>query len=203
MPSRAIFITILLLSTLFACQKAIDSKDAMYAHIEARPGKLHVEHTEGELVTRISYKPSDLLVSEHLEGAEHPSSILVDSLRSHYGKYDYFMLEMSANGKEIEAYQVANTAAFGGRKNILAFHMNEYVKVTNDAGDDIPLVDFAYQSTFGAAGQTQVLLILEREKVRKNKTIQFELMDFGLGVGIQKFKFQTKYLGEVPKMEFR
>jgi hypothetical protein len=149
---------------------------------------------------KITHRPTDLLVHQELDNTTVSNSV-IDSLRSKYSRYYYFILSLSANGKEA-LHQPGQSDAYGDLVQTLSFRMGSYVNLTTSSADTIPVADFMINRTFGLSESTDLLFVFNREKTKGTEWIQFNLYEFGLGVGDQKFRFKTEDLEAVPRLDF-
>ena len=148
----------------------------------------------------VMYKPTDLWVQQEVDGQPIDETKL-KVIREKYDPYYYFILNLSKNNKE--ALQV--DGAFGQYSALvqtLSFRMNNYVNMTTSAQDTIPTADFILNRTYGLSNATSLLFVFNKEKGKDKDWVQFNLNEFGLGVGNQRFRFKTKDLEEVPHIKF-
>lgn len=145
-------------------------------------------------------KPTDLWVEQDIIG-EHPNAADIKALRSKYNHYYYFIVDLSRDNKE--ALQVnGNMGRFSELVQTLSFRMGSYANMTTAKQDTIPLGDFILNRTFGLSSATSLLFVFNKEKAANVEWVQFNLNEFGLGVGNQRFRFKTKDLEEAPEINF-
>ena len=149
----------------------------------------------------VTYRPTDLLVDQEIGNEPYnPSS--VESLRRKYSNYYYFILSLSKDGKEALHQVEGGMEQYSELVQTLSFRMNEYVTLTTSAQDTIPVGDFMLNRTYGLSRSTDLLFVFNKEKAKEKDWVQFNLNEFGLGVGSQRFRFKTKDLEDVPKINF-
>lgn len=193
------FSTILMLG--FGCSSRVETVEDLQEFINASRNGLKKEKQIGNVNISITNRPTDLLVDQEL-GNKTPTKEEVDKLRSKYGKYWYFVLSLSANGDEIENYNIGSQANFGSRIQELAFGMNQNVYMVTSNADTLQMADYHYQRTFGVGNSSDFLLAFDREETKKADELKIVLKDMGLGVGINRFKFELNDLKNAPTLEF-
>ena len=149
---------------------------------------------------QVNYKPTDLWMHQEI-GDDQVDESKMKSLRSKYDPYYYFVLNLSKNNKE--ALQVdGNFGQYSELVQTLSFRMNSYVNLTTSAQDTIPTADFILNRTYGLSSATSLLFVFSKEKAKANEWVQFNLNEFGLGIGNQRFRFRTEDLQNVPGINF-
>ncbi len=145
-------------------------------------------------------KPTDLWVQQEVEGSKTDAAT-IKNLREKYDRYYYFILDLSKNNKE--ALQVeGNMGQYSDLVQTLSFRMNSFVNLTTAKQDTIPTADFILNRTYGMSSATSLLFVFDRQKAKQAEWVQFNLNEFGLGVGNQRFRFETKKLENAPKIDF-
>jgi hypothetical protein len=160
-----------------------------------------VQHTEANGYSMdVTYKPTDLLVLQ--EAGNRADDLKITALRDKYSKYCYFILSLSKNNQEA-LHQSNNFNQYSELTQTLSFRMNNFVNLTTSAADTIPTSDFALDRTYGLSRSTSVLFVFKREKITGKPWVQFNLNEFGMGVGNQRFRFATRDLEDAPKIKFK
>lgn len=167
-------------------------------YIADKDNGLQQEATMGPTVVTLTFRPNDLMVSQELEGGENQATI--DSLRKKYEPYYYFVLSLSRDNRE--ALHQTNMSEYSDLLNTLSFRMNEFVTMTTTAQDTIPVGDFMMNRTFGMSSSTDVLFAFDKAKAKDQEWVQFNVNEFGLGVGNQRFRFDVRDLENVPRVNF-
>ncbi len=150
---------------------------------------------------QLTYRPTDLLVHQELDGGPYDTAE-VSGLREKYGRYYYFILSLSRDSKEALHQLDGGMGQYSALVQTLSFRMREYVTLTTSARDTIPVADFMLNRTFGLSQSTDLLFVFAREKARNDEWVQFNLDEFGLGVGNQRFRFRREDLDNVPPLKF-
>jgi hypothetical protein len=101
-----------------------------------------------------------------------------------------------------EALHQTTLDEYGDLLNTLSFRMHEYVSMTTAKQDTIPVGDFMLNRTFGMSSSTDVLFVFDRAKAKDVDWVQFNLNEFGLGVGNQRFRFDVDDLENAPQVNF-
>ncbi len=180
--------------------KSFDSKDELWTYLMHDDHGYHQEKDVNGIHYAITYKPTDLLVAQELNEEYSIEDII--RLREKYGKYLYFNLSISSNGKELLS-QSANREEFGAMVNQLAFGMEQKLNLITEKQDTIPLQDYAYPRLYGLGKSTDMLLVYERtSKIITQNFIRLTIQDLGFGTGEVAFKIPTEYIKEQPQLKF-
>jgi len=147
----------------------------------------------------VTYKPTDLLVQQ--EVGDQAAEQMIKVARDKYSKYYYFILSLSKNSKE--ALHQVGTDQYSELVQTMSFRMGGYVNLTTSSRDTIPTTDFVMDRTYGLSSATSLLFVFNGEKAKDKDWVQFNLNEFGLGVGNQRFRFRTKDLNEAPGIKFK
>ncbi len=160
-----------------------------------------IQTTEiNDYTVQVNYKPTDLWMHQEI-GNDHVDESKMKLLRSKYDPYYYFVLSLSKNNKE--ALQVnGNFGQYSELVQTLSFRMNSFVNLTTASKDTIPTADFILNRTYGLSNATSLLFVFNRAKAKGKEWVQFNLNEFGLGIGNQRFRFKTDDLQNVPSINF-
>lgn len=156
-------------------------------------------HTNGYDVT-VTFQPTDLLVVREADGVYNDSSI--NTLRNKYSQYYYFILSLSKDHTEVLSPANTGQALYTELVNTMSFGMTKYVQLTTSALDTIPVADFMLNRTYNLSSSTDLLFVFSKEKTLGKDWIQFNLNEFGLGIGNHRFRFSKKTLDEIPPIDF-
>lgn len=163
-------------------------------------GVLKATESEGTKI-EVTYRPADLWVHQEL-GDKAEDTEVIARLQKKYDQYIYFVVSLSKNDREALHQVSGGFGQYSELVQTLSFRMPEYVTLTTARQDTIPVGDFMLNRTYGMSNSTDLLFVFNREKVKENEWIQFNLNEFGLGVGNQRFRFKTKDLNDVPKIYY-
>jgi hypothetical protein len=185
---------------LSSCSPKKFSAEELQAYIiDEENGTSLTEELNGTKVT-VTYRPTDLWVSHEIDH-EVVSMPEIDSLRKRYSDYYYFTVSLSRNNKEA-LHQVSNMGEYSELVQTLSFRMPQYVTLTTAKQDTIPVGDFILNRTYGLSSTTDLLFVFNKKKATDTDWVQFNLNEFGLGLGNQRFRFSTKDLEETPQINF-
>jgi hypothetical protein len=143
----------------------------------------------------VSYQPADLWVQQEIE--QDVETLSVDSLRKKYSSHYYFIVSLSRNDKEA-LHQLYDVEEYSSVVQNLSFRIPQYVTLTTDQQDTVLVSDFMLDRTYGLNDATNVLVVFNKQKVNGNKWVHFNLSEFGLGLGHQRFRFSVRELDETP-----
>jgi hypothetical protein len=110
-------------------------------------------------------------------------------------------MSLSSNDKEA-LHQIASDQ-YSDLVQTLSFRMSNYVTLTTSVNDTIPVGDFMLNRTYGMSNSTDLLFVFNREKTKDTDWVQFNLNEFGLGIGNQRFRFDMHTLENVPEVAFK
>jgi hypothetical protein len=91
---------------------------------------------------------------------------------------------------------------FSAMVETLSFRMGEYVALVTSSRDTIPVQDFVLDRTYGMSKSTDLLFVFDKAAAKDSDWIQFNLDEFGLGLGNHRFRFSKEKLDEVPQLTF-
>jgi hypothetical protein len=149
--------------------------------------------------TEVTYRPVDLLIYQEID-KQVVDAKEIENLRKKYNQYIYFVLSLLNDSKE--ALHQAGGSQYSDLVQTLSFRMNKYVTLTTAASDTIPVGDFMLNRTYGMSSSTDLLFVFNKEKTIGQDWIQFNLNEFGLGVGNQRFRFAMDDIEKVPEVNF-
>lgn len=160
------------------------------------------EKTSGSQKITLQYRPADLVVVQELRSKENYTCEDVQVLRENHSKYVYFILTMSDNNSEIITRNIGDRNLFSQSVNRLSFGLQEEIRMITSAKDTVPLADFIYPRMYGTSGNTQLMLVFLSEKIKNSEWVDIEIGDLGLGLGMNKFRFESDKLKGVPELSF-
>lgn len=192
------------LTTLFVCLLAACGEpeyltpEELTAYAANDEHGLHrsveVNHTKID----VTYRPTDLWVYQELDNL-NADSAQVNTLREKYSKYYYFIVSLSRNNKEA-LHQTGDFGEYSELVQTMSFRMPRYVTLTTAQQDTIPVGDFMLNRTYGMSSSTDILFVFNKEKAINKEWVQFNLNEFGLNTGNQRFRFRTEDLEDAPKI---
>ncbi len=181
--------------------KTFDTSEELMQYIQQPENEYVYTKTVNGVDFSILYKPTDLLVDQEL--IDDAEASRVDSLRSKYGKYLYFILSMSKNNQELLSNVAGNKQQFGAMVNQLAFGMEQKVHLYTPKKDTIAMADYIYPRMYGMSGSTTMLLVYPREEDIKNEEyLNITIEDLGFYTGEVKFKIPTGIINNELKINF-
>lgn len=184
-----------------SCSKREVTKEELVAFIQDEDNGLRKQNTANEILTEVTYRPTDLWVDLEVGKAQVTNQKL-DSLRRNYQDYYYFILNLSKDNKEALHNAPGSMGEYSELVQTLSFRMSEYVTLTTSKQDTIPVGDFILDRTYGLSTSSAVLFVFANEKAKDADWVQFNLNEFGLRTGNQRFRFNTKDIQETPQLLF-
>lgn len=192
------FMTIL---SSLACTPEYLDKQALNDYLLEESNGLSKEKSQGDLKLKVTYRPTDLLIEQEL--GKNYEEKEISTLRKKYEPYAYFMVKMESGGQDALYSSSAGQGDFSAKLQTLSFRMGDYVNLTTSAQDTIPVADYAFPRTFGIAKSTNLMFVFNREKMKDQDWVSFNLNEFGLKAGDQRFRFKLSDLNKVPKLKFK
>jgi len=194
------YMCVMLSLLLISCGKTYLRPDELQSYINDESNGLMKIAKAENVSAQVSYRPTDLIIFQEIHTNAHASQHDVEKSRAQYTPYLYFVLSLSSDGNE--AIHVLNSETYGDVLQTLSFGMSQYVSLTTASMDTIPVRDFMLNRTFGMSSSTDLLFAFSREKAFNQEWIQFNLNEFGLGIGNQRFRFNMKDINAIPMIEF-
>lgn len=185
------------LMLVLACTPDYVTSGELTAYLLEEDNGVHKSVEINGVKVEVTHRPTDLWVSQEL-GDTAADPVRVNELRKKYDPYLYFVVSLSSNGRE--ALHAVGRAQYGDLVQTMSFRMREYVTMTTNEQDTIPVGDFILNRTYGMSNTTDLLFVFSKEKMNGSEWVQFNLNEFGLGVGHQRFRFRTEDLAIVPKI---
>jgi hypothetical protein len=150
------------------------------------------------LEIQVSLRPTDLIISRELRNEQ--SDERVKLLREKYDQYYYFIVSFSTQGRE--ALQ-ANTTNYSSLVDAMSFRMNEFISLAG-SNDPISPVDFIIDRTYGMSNATNIMVVFNKKDLSGSvDEIEFNIKEFGLGLGNQSFQFDKRDFENIPKVNFQ
>lgn len=177
------------------------SEDELLDYVRNEDNGLVKKQTAGNMNLSVTYRPSDLLVLQDV-GDTRDSAAIADA-RNKYQAYVYFILSMDVAGQNALYRGSADMGAFSEHLQTLSFRMADKVSLITSARDTVEVADYIFDRTYGM-GNTSLLFVFSRQKLKTADWFTFNLKDFGMRTGDQRFRFQMKDLEDTPKLiDFR
>ena len=150
----------------------------------------------GKVSMKVTYRPSDLLVWQDVEGETDTLAIIEAFNRYH--QYLYFMLSLAAGDQDALYGTSASQAEFNDKLQTLSFRMNQYVNLTTSLKDTIPLADAFYSRTFGLGKSNDVLLVFDKNQLNNANWVSVNTKEFGFKTGRKLFRYEMEDLNSLP-----
>jgi len=180
--------------------KSVKTKEELISYARNSENGLVKVKTINGVKLKVMLRPNDLLVEQELGEGTTPDKAEVNRLRDKYNNYLYFILSISADGKDVSTTRLADMQAFSNRIQTLAFGMGEYVFLTNENSDTAYVVDYIYPRTYGLGNSTDLMFVFDKAILNESDYITFNLNDIGLLTGTTRYKFRKKDLLTLPQL---
>lgn len=194
---RCLYLTVIL-AICGACEPDRLTPEELDIYIEDEANGLIKFVETGRSRVGVAYRPTDLLVHQDIVGTT--TAEMIEAERKKYSPYLYFILSLSTDNRE--ALHAAEAMKYGDLVQTLSFRMGDYVTLTTDANDTIPVSDFVLNRTYGLSNSTDLLFVFDRMKAEDKEWVQFNLNECGLGIGNQHFRFKMDDIKSIPVVTF-
>lgn len=193
-----IMLLVLVQACLLSCRQKIATTGELIGYVENPENGLVKEVVRGEYKIKIQYRPKDLMIFQQVA-----TGYEIDSLRAELAQYEYFVLSIAVDNKEVETYYLAQKP---DQHKALIEYLNTLIggniyAVTDD-GRKIPVYAVQYVPKFGASQATQILLIFDKVLDTNSDEITVVIADSFLGIGSTDFLFETKHILNTPKLSY-
>jgi hypothetical protein len=172
------------------------SREQLQQYIADPAHGLVKKGTEGNVDMEVWFRPAQLLAAQQT-AAGHTREETEENFRGH----DYFILNISKAGQELEAYYSAAGASMDDKVRELGFDMGRHLYAVYGRNDTVPLTAYVYQRLYGATGSSSFMLVFKDPEAAKKNDVEICLRDFGLGLGLHKFLFSGNAMEEVPVLK--
>lgn len=185
-----------------SCSPEFVTPEELQAYVLDGDNGLRKTIAVNDYKVEVTYRPTDLWVKQEL-GNNPASADAIEKLRKKYDSYYYFILSLSRNNKEALHSLDGGMTQYSELVQTMSFRMTDYVTMTTNANDTIPVGDFILNRTYGMSPSTDLLFVFNKEKALKKDWIQFNLNEFGLEVGNLRFRFNQGDLQRAPHIKFQ
>lgn len=180
-----------------ACEiKPVDKK-TLFQYVSNKEHGLIQEHTCGDVIYSLRYRPLDLVVEQELQS--NPKARR-DSLKSSCADCLYFVLSISQDSSEIFSRLRTNYAELLTK---IAFGLKEQVRLVGaKQSQDIYLSDFIYPRLYGGTPNTSVLLCFKSNGLKHTDDYAVYIKDFINDDPEElKFTFSKRDLDRIPPLK--
>lgn len=165
-------------------------------------GLLQKDSVHG-LTIEVMNRPTGLLVAQELRNTSPVTDSLVKSVKDQYAKNLYFNLTLSIQDQD-PLLQSGSMSTFSSLLQTMAFQMDKYVFLTTSNKDTIPVGDFVYPRLYGMGRGSTVLFAFAGDELDKEKGwVEFHLLEFGMGSGNRKYRFDMDDLRDAPDLKIQ
>jgi hypothetical protein len=190
---------IFLLVFLAACgqkQLTLSQEELMKYVLNPENGLSTTIDKEG-VKLQVHYRPKDLIVLQNLTQS---SKAEIDSIRNSLSEYDYFILGLSRDGREIETAYAGDQAKYTSVVQYLGAGVSENIHLINER-DTVALYEALYIPHYGSSNMTSILLIFKGGVVKDDDRIKIVFDDPVFGTGKTEFDFEVNKLTRAPNID--
>jgi len=185
-----------------ACSSDYLTEDELQKHISDESNGLSVKKEVNGFDVKATYRPTDLLVLQEAGGKLEIPESRYDELKKKYDPYYYFILSLSKDNKEA-LYASGGYGQFSELVQTLSFRMGQYTNATTSESDTIPVADYVFPRTYGMGASTNLMFVFDKTDTKGDEWFQFNLSEFGMGLGRQNFRFRIEELESAPHLKFK
>ncbi len=175
--------------------KVFSDSDSLTQYVSSSE-KYHQETQAGATILSVTYRPTDLVLSG--ETRENTPANEITEKREHYNSYLYFQLAIQQDGKEWLQQQIS-LPTYGDLVQTLSFRMGQYVQLITPS-DTLAPVSTYHDRMYGLSKATQLLIAFPRT-LEKEEQIKLVVREFGGGLGMHQFAFQSTDLLNEPELK--
>jgi hypothetical protein len=193
------FTTIFLLAFLLACgqKQLILSQEELMKHVLNPENGLSASIDKEGVKLVMHYRPKDLIIHQNLSQSNRTE---IDSLRKALADYEYFILGLSKEGREIESSYASDPARYNSVIQYLNSGITENIHMINER-DTVDLYEALYIPHFGSSNTTSMLLIFKEGFVKDDDQIKIVFDDPIFGTGKTAFAFEVNNLTHAPNLD--
>lgn len=184
------------------CRPEYLNKEELVDYINDPDNGAYQVQNRGGVEVAVSYKPTDLLILQENGWKQEIAQEKYETLKQKYEGQYYFTLRLSQNSKEVVNVNTAGPAGFSALVETLSFRMGEFTHLTTKT-DTVAVADYIFSRTYGMSNSNDLLFVFSKDEAKNNEWVQLNLKEFGLGLGNLTFRFKTKDLVQIPKIEFK
>ena len=184
---------------LLGCKKTATRQELLAYTFEPNNGLCQKEERNSNTIEAI-YRPSDLILFQQLNGSTW-SSAQIDSLKTYYGRLDYFLLRLSRDGKEITISYAVDPSKFQQVNSYLGFEIGKDVFLVNQS-DTIRVLDFIHTRTFGSSPSSDILFAFKSGLKSRSGKVKLVFNDQRFGLGLNEFTFNCSDIKSAPYIDF-
>jgi len=148
MKSYLFFIIVIFI--FVSCKNQLITESELKEYVLQEAHQLRQQQQRAGIDLSVSYRPTDLLIAQELRAKQNYADTTVQQLRTKYGNYAYFILNLSKGNQEV-LRQGNNFSSFSSILQTLSFDMAHQVNLTTSNNDTIPVADFIYPRLYGAS----------------------------------------------------
>jgi hypothetical protein len=190
---------IIILCLLTACgqKQQTLSQEELKAYVLNPENGLSKTITKEGVKLFMQYKPKDLIIRQNLNTNNKTE---IDSLRKALAGYEYFVLGLSKNEREIEGAYAGNAAKYASVVQYLSSGISENIHLISNK-DTVDIYETLYVPGYGSSGATSVLLIFKEGYTKEDDEIKIVLDDYAFGTGKTEFAFDVNVLTHAPNLD--
>ncbi|MDQ3192393.1 MAG: hypothetical protein M3Q58_12440 [Bacteroidota bacterium] len=207
MRNRFLFYIFLLIQIplLDSCKNPM-AFDEYVNYLKAGENGLSRLKTVDGIIIKVMYLPIDYQVFNEIKLSESFDEKQVDSLRQTYSSSCSFLMTIGPEDKasvDITKMNVSNYEQFSEKILEMSFNMGTMVKMRSDGKEYIPEIA-QLERNFGIRKSTDILFVfnIPLSNLYDQTDYEFVFSDEVFNTGINKFKFLSKDIKNIPKLKF-
>ncbi|HEX5167647.1 MAG TPA: hypothetical protein VFW11_00635 [Cyclobacteriaceae bacterium] len=190
------FIGLIFLTGVNCCVSESVSKEELSTYVTNDNNGLVKTAEKNNVDIHLVYRPKELVL---LQEAEPGTDEWIRAMKN-LDSLDYFVLQISKNGHEVENTWVHDDRQFLHAVKYLSDGITNEIEMEIGNNSILP-EQTVFSQTFGTAGRTSVLIVFKSYLEKQVGTFKVVWKDSALGVGRVEFTFQTSDIRKVPKLK--
>lgn len=188
-------ILIIMMTVLLSCEKdVVNSAEELKSYVMKPANNLTRKSILNGYEVSVSYKPADLLIYQEIGGEPTDHQKLFNIERKYQDNYYFVISVAKSSSAEVDIDQ--------SRFRDLSTSLVQFLRITTSGKDTLKEDGVAVEETKLHTTATEIIFVVSKEKTKSQQWIQFNLNEFGLGLGNHEFKFHIRDLESVPKLKF-
>jgi hypothetical protein len=195
---NTLFFLVVAVGLLACADNTVRTVDELRAYTLDKEHGLHIESEQKSVAIDVLYKPKDFVVFQEIEDRSFTTE-QVDSVSQAFRHYDYFVLDLTRNGKEIVNSFADDPAMFQRAVNYFSYDVGKDIRLIVDH-DTLPVADFIYARSYSIGKGASIQVGFKSELSAKSGKAHLQWLDMMCGSGLHNFEFNISDIKDTPKL---
>jgi hypothetical protein len=184
---------------IFSCSNSTLTEAELKAYVLNEENGLVKKSSRGDFQAEAYHRPNDLVIAQMAYDKSLTKDTL-DSLRTAYSDFSYFVLHMSKNNREVESYFAYNPILYNEIVNYLNGEIDQDMMLLHKS-DTIKALQTIYSPALGSSNYTSVMAVFGTGIKQLPPTIELVWNDTQLNTGVHRFLFNKSDLKNTPQLK--